>query len=109
MAQAQAQREEKARERTYAYQVTTGSGALQRTFIVELTRPLERNPNRPQESMLEQLRDAIRRTGSTGEERTVASVKEVNPLTGNPERISLQRFREQLHEDVIIAPIVRAR
>lgn len=106
---AQAQRETKDRERAYTYQITTGSGALERRFIVELTRPLERNPNRPQESMLEQLREAIRRAGTGGEEMTVRSARQINPLNGNPERVSLSRLREALHEEAFIAPVVRVR
>lgn len=107
MAQAQLPRE--ARERTWAYQVTVGSGALEQTYIVEVTRILDRNPNRPQESMMDDLRRAIRNTGVAGEELAVRSVKMVNPLTGNPENVSLDRFRQALHGDVFIAPIVRPR
>lgn len=98
--------------RTYAYQITTGSGALERRFVVELSRPLERNPNRPQESLLEQLREAMQRPAgpSSAGETVVLSVKEVNPMNGNPERSSPERLRDGLSRsmgEIFIVPVAR--
>ncbi|MFN7991203.1 MAG: hypothetical protein U0R44_03525 [Candidatus Micrarchaeia archaeon] len=111
MAQAMKKPEE---ARTFAYQVTTGSGAIARTFIVEFDRPLQRDPNRPQESYLEQLRDAMRRpqTQAAPGDPVIRSVKVISPLSGNPENTSAERLRQALGMsagEIFIAPAAGGR
>lgn len=109
---AQAFKTAETRQRTFEFQVITGSGALERTFIVELSGPMQRKPDHPQQGYLEQLRDAIRRPEGHAElgEVVVRSVREVNPNNGMPQPSSVEMLRDgirQSMDEVYIAPIVR--
>lgn len=99
--------------RTFSYHVVAGSGALAREFYVELDRPLRRDPNDQPRSFRAMLREAADRAGQVRDpmaDPAVVRVRQVNPITGERESISIERFKEALRgEDVHVAPIVRMR
>lgn len=99
-------------ERTFAYQVNTGSGPMMRSFIVEFTRPLEGGhwAGGDQAAYLSQLRDAIRLYGATSDRSfpEIKSVREINPITGQPGNSNVGRLHDALHSvDIFIAPAPR--
>ena len=108
MAQA-TKRAEEAPQRTFAYEVST-HGVDDRRFIVELTMPLRGSPypEKQQEALLRQLREAIRRYGQATDDHSLpalVSVKEMNQITGQLQRSDAVRLQQALHNpEVVIGP-----
>ncbi len=105
MAQA-TKRPEEAPQRTFAYEVTA-YGAAERRFIVELTMPLRGSPfpEKQQEALLNQLREAMRRQGPFTDDHSLpalVSVKEINQITGELQRSDAARLQQALHSPTIV-------
>ncbi len=102
-------RPEEAPQRTFAYEVST-HGVDERRFIVELTMPLRGSPfpEKQQEALLSQLREAMRRHGPFTDDHSLpalVSVKEINPITGQLQRSDAVRLQQALHNpEVVIGP-----